>query len=216
MSRIVEPLLGVGRSATGRVWVARDADDRVAHALSQRLGVPDIVGRVLAARGVDADGGADFLNPTLKSALPDPSLFLDMDKAARRLADAVAAGERIAVFGDYDVDGATSTALLVRFLRDVGARPVIYIPDRRTEGYGPNPEAMRRLARDGVGLVVTVDCGSAAFAALEAAADAGLEVIVVGHHQAPGRGLVHSAQPTARAPTPAGPSHARRVARPTH
>ena len=184
MSRIVEPLLGVGRSATGRVWVARDADDRVAHALSQRLGVPDIVGRVLAARGVDADGGADFLNPTLKSALPDPSLFLDMDKAARRLADAVAAGERIAVFGDYDVDGATSTALLVRFLRDVGARPVIYIPDRRTEGYGPNPEAMRRLARDGVGLVVTVDCGIAAFAALEAAADAGLEVIVVDHHQA--------------------------------
>jgi len=178
------PFLGVGRSASGRLWLERACDGRAASALCQRLGLPEIVGRVLAARGVGAEDGEAFLNPSLREALPDPSGFRDMDRAADRIADAVTAGERIAIFGDYDVDGATSTALLRRFLEAAGAEVATYVPDRRTEGYGPNAPALLRLHAAGARLAVTVDCGVSAFAALEAAAAAGLDVIVVDHHQA--------------------------------
>ncbi|MDP6342009.1 MAG: DHH family phosphoesterase, partial [Alphaproteobacteria bacterium] len=178
------PLLGVERSVTGRCWRQRPGDDRIAQTLSQRLSVPDIVGRVLAARGVGIEDGETFLNPSLKLAMPDPSHLRDMDRAAARLADAIAAGEAVAVFGDYDVDGATSSALLQRYFRAVGADLTVYIPDRRKEGYGPNLEALLRLRQQGIRVVVTVDCGIAAFAALAGAAEAGLDVIVVDHHQA--------------------------------
>jgi single-stranded-DNA-specific exonuclease len=177
-------LLGVERSVTGRCWRQRPGDDRIAQTLSQRLSVPDIVGRVLAARGVGIEDGETFLNPSLKLAMPDPSHLRDMDRAAARLADAIAAGEAVAVFGDYDVDGATSSALLQRYFRAVGADLTVYIPDRRKEGYGPNLEALLRLRQQGIRVVVTVDCGIAAFAALAGAAEAGLDVIVVDHHQA--------------------------------
>ena len=177
-------VLGVVRSVSGRLWRQRPADDRTALALSQRLGVPDIVGRVLAGRGVGIEDGENFLNPSLKSALPDPSRLRDMDKAAERLADAVQGNERIAVFGDYDVDGATSAALLQRYCRAIGVDLTVYIPDRQKEGYGPNTPALLALRERGMALVVTVDCGIAAFEPLQAAADAGLDVIVVDHHQA--------------------------------
>jgi len=140
------------------------------------------VGRLLAARGVDAERAEAFLNPTLKADLPDPSTVLDMDRAAERLAIAVRGAEPIALFGDYDVDGATSSALLARFLREVGAEPRIYIPDRLREGYGPNIAAMTMLAREGARVIVTVDCGTQAHAALEAAHHAGADVIVCDHH----------------------------------
>ncbi|MBT6430400.1 MAG: single-stranded-DNA-specific exonuclease RecJ [Rhodospirillaceae bacterium] len=177
-------LLGVTQSLSGRVWRQRAADDRVALALSQRLGVPDIVGRVLAGRDVGIDDGEGFLNPTLKSALPDPSCLRDMDKAAGRLADAVTGGEQVAVFGDYDVDGATSSALLHRYFRAIGVGLEVYIPDRQKEGYGPNAPALLELQKRGASVVVTVDCGIAAFEPLQAAADAGLDMIIVDHHQA--------------------------------
>lgn len=176
--------LGVERSVTGRRWCERPGDGRMALALSQRLEVPEVVGRVLASRGVGPDEAGRFLNPTLRDMMPDPSRFKDMDVAAERLASAIMQGEQITVFGDYDVDGATSSALLKRFLDAVGARGRIYIPDRLSEGYGPNPEALLRLKEEGTSLVVTVDCGTTAYAALEAAAVAGLEVIVVDHHEA--------------------------------
>ena len=142
------------------------------------------MGRLLAGRGIAPEAAESFLSPTLRELLPDPSRFLDMDKAADRLARAVQAGEAIAVFGDYDVDGATSAALLARFFAAAG-RPIrVYIPDRMKEGYGPNLPALLALQAEGVRLVITVDCGITAFEPLAAAAAAGLEVIVVDHHVA--------------------------------
>ena len=177
-------LLGVERSLTGKRWEARLDDGRAGLTLAQRLELPEIVGRLLAARGVTSETAGLFLNPTLRDLLPNPSSLKDMDAAAARLADAVAAGEKIAVFGDYDVDGATSAALLHRFLRQIGQAPRVYIPDRMAEGYGPNAPALRRLAQEGAKVVVTVDCGITAFEALEEARKAGLESIVVDHHAA--------------------------------
>ncbi len=176
--------LGVARSLTGRRWLARLTDERAAMALAQRLQVPEIVGRVLSARGVGVDEADTFLNPVLKSLLPDPGELRGMEEGTGRLARAVTEGERIAVFGDYDVDGATSAALLARFFAAVGARCETYIPDRLREGYGPNEAALLGLKENGVSVVVTVDCGTGAHGPLEAAAAAGLDVIVVDHHEA--------------------------------
>jgi len=179
-----DAFLGVERSLTGRRWLARPGDSRVAQALSQRLGLPELIGRVLAARGIGLDEAAAFLSPTLRDLLPDPGHLRDMDKAVARLARAVQAGETIGIFGDYDVDGATSTAVLTLFLEAAGARVLTHIPDRVVEGYGPNAPALARMQAEGARLVITVDCGTTAFAALEAAAAAGQEVIVVDHHVA--------------------------------
>lgn len=176
--------LGVEASFSGKRWEAAETDERLGLALAQRHGLPEIVGRVLAARGIGADEVEDFLNPQLRRLLPDPSGFLDMDAAAERLADAICNGEKIAVFGDYDVDGATSSAVLKRFCRAAGAEIEIYIPDRMAEGYGPNLAALEKLKQEGAAVVITVDCGIVAFEALEGARAAGLEVIVVDHHQA--------------------------------
>ncbi len=174
--------LGVESSASGRRWVLRPADDRLAMTHVQRHGLPDAVARLLAARGVGVEDAPDFLEPTLRRFLPDPSHLKDMDVAIARLVAAVRGGEPIAVFGDYDVDGATSSALLLRFFRAVGARIEAYIPDRIVEGYGPNASALLALQARGVKVVVTVDCGVTAHAPLATAAEAGLDVIVVDHH----------------------------------
>ena len=175
-------VLGVERSLSGRRWRQRAADDRLGLTLAQRLGVPEILGRVLAGRGVEPESAERFLNPTLREQLPDPSAFKDMDAAVARLLRAIKAGELIALFGDYDVDGATSAALLRRFLEAVGARVVVYVPDRLKEGYGPNAPALCKLKSEGVAVAVTVDCGITAHAPLAAAAEAGLDVIVIDHH----------------------------------
>ena len=175
-------VLGVEHSLSGRRWRQRLADDRIGLALAQRLSVPEILGRVLAARGVDVEGAERFLSPTLREQLPDPSGFKDMDVAVSRLVRAVKSSELIAIFGDYDVDGATSAALLRRFLESVGARVMVYVPDRLREGYGPNAPALLKLQSEGVAVVVTVDCGITAHAPLATAATAGLDVVVVDHH----------------------------------
>ena len=143
----------------------------------------DLVDQLLLARGVDATDLARHRAPTLRHFLPDPSVFADMDKAATRLADAVEANEAIAIFGDYDVDGATSAALLTLLLRRLGVEPIVYIPDRLMEGYGPSGKALVELKGRGASLAITVDCGAQAFEALAEAAAAGLEVIVCDHHQ---------------------------------
>ncbi len=176
--------LGIEHSVTGKWWRQRPGDDRMAVTLSQRFGVPEIVGRVMAARGIGLDDAETFLTPTLRDLMPDPSSLRDMDKAVSRIVDAVVNGEKIALFGDYDVDGATSTALLVRVFRAIGLDVVVHIPDRLTEGYGPNAPALLELKRRGADLVLTVDCGVTAYAPLETAAEAGLDVIVVDHHAA--------------------------------
>lgn len=174
--------LGVARSALGRRWVERAHDPSLALSLAQRLKTAEVVGRLLVGRGVDPAQADAYLNPSLKTDLPNPSSVKDMDVAAARLAEAVQRAEKIAIFGDYDVDGATSSALVARYLRAVGSEPVIYIPDRIAEGYGPNVPAMTTLARDGAKVIVTVDCGTQAHAALAAAKAEGADVIVCDHH----------------------------------
>ncbi len=177
-------LLGVERSLAGRRWQLHPVDDRLSSALSQHHGLPEIIGRILAARGVTVDAAEDYLRPTLRALMPDPSALKDMDRAADRIAHAIASGERIAVFGDYDVDGATSAALLLRYLRALGGDPLLHIPDRMAEGYGPNAPALRALREAGASLVITVDCGTTALEPLAAAKADGVEVIVLDHHAA--------------------------------
>jgi single-stranded-DNA-specific exonuclease len=182
--------LGIERSATGRRWRQRgDAagsgagSDNLALAIAQKHGLPDLVGRLLVARGVAPDDVPGYLEPTLRDLLPDPSRFRDMEKAVARLIAAIDAGEQIVVWGDYDVDGATSTALLQRYFAAIGHPVGRYIPDRIREGYGPNTEALLKLREEGAAVVVTVDCGITAHEPLAAAAAAGLDVIVIDHHQ---------------------------------
>ncbi|HEX7388947.1 MAG TPA: DHH family phosphoesterase, partial [Acidiphilium sp.] len=176
---------GVTHSLTGRRWVWREAEDRVAQAIAQRTGVPDLVGRLLAARGVPVDRAADFLDPTLRVWLPDPSILTDMDRAAARIAEAVRSGETVGIFGDYDVDGACSGALMALGLDQLGTRTINYVPDRLREGYGPNAPALLGLAAQGASLIVCVDCGTAAHEALAALAGRA-DIIVLDHHKIEG------------------------------
>ncbi len=174
----------VDRSVCGRRWQLRTVDETLALTISQRLDLPEIVGRVLASRGVGIDAAPTFLRPRIRDCLPDPSHLLDLDVAVDRLASAIDAREPIGILADYDVDGASSAALLSRYLSAIGATSQIDVPDRLREGYGPNPVALERLATLGCRLVVTVDSGTTAFEALGAAAELGQEVIVVDHHVA--------------------------------
>ena len=174
--------LGVSCSATGRRWVGPSVEeDRLSEAMAQSTGLPAPVCRTLARRGVTADESAGFLAPTLRDLMPDPRSLRDMERAAARFLQAVNAGERIAVFADYDVDGGASAALLLTWLRAMGQEATLYIPDRIDEGYGPNDEAMQMLARDH-GLIVCVDCGTLSHGPIAAAQ--GADVVVLDHHLA--------------------------------
>ena len=172
---------GVARSFTGRRWLLKPVDAALEKELLREL--PPVVARLLALRGVSLAQAAEYLAPKLKTLLPDPFVLKDMETAVMRVAAALSAGERIAVFGDYDVDGSTSAALLSDFLSALGAAPRVYIPDRMKEGYGPSPTAMRALSVEGARLVITVDCGAAATAALQEAHSLGLDVVVLDHHR---------------------------------
>ena len=177
--------LGVERSASGRRWRLRGvADDGAAAALATQLALPEILARLLVQRGIAVEDAARFLSPRLREQLPDPAYLKDMDRAVARLVHAIREHEKIVVFGDYDVDGATSAALLLRFLAAVGVEAGLYVPDRMREGYGPNAPALLRLKEQGVGLVITVDCGTTAYDALAAAQAAGLDLVVIDHHVA--------------------------------
>jgi single-stranded-DNA-specific exonuclease len=180
------PFLGVSASAKGYAWRERltgEAQLR-AGAISQRHGLPELLGRVLAARGITIDDVHVVLNPTLKALMPDPSSVRDMDAAAARIADAIVKRQSIAIFGDYDVDGASSAALVARFVAHHGLQARIYIPDRLFEGYGPNPAAIEGLINDGAQLIVTVDCGTTSREPLARAGELGCDVVVIDHHQA--------------------------------
>ena len=178
--------LGVERSVCGRPWRDR-LDERAttrALAIAQRHNVPELLARILAGRGVEVDEVEAFLDPTVRRLMPDPHTVTAMEEAALRLSDAMIRGEQVAIFGDYDVDGATASALLARFLRLGGSEPIVHIPDRIFEGYGPNVEAIRAFAERGAKLLVTVDCGTASIEPLAEARRLGLDVIVIDHHQA--------------------------------
>ena len=178
--------LEVERSACGRAWRDRLDERGTARALSmtQRHNVSELVARVLAGRNVGIDDVTAFLDPTIKQLMPDPDVLTDMPAAASRIADAVEKAEQIAIFGDYDVDGATSAAVLAKFLRLAGREPLIHIPDRIFEGYGPNTEAIGSLAERGAKLLVTVDCGTTSIEPLTRARELGLDTVVIDHHQA--------------------------------
>ncbi len=181
-TRSPDCLLGVERSALGQTWRARCADERLIATLSQQHGISDLLARILAGRGIGVEEAAAYLSPSLRDSLPDPLHLKDMDKAVARIADAVQAGETIGVFGDYDVDGATSSALLARYGAMVRMPVHVHIPDRRTEGYGPNIGGLRGLKEKGASLVLTVDCGTVAFEPLAQARAEGIGVIVLDHH----------------------------------
>ncbi|MGN6377070.1 MAG: single-stranded-DNA-specific exonuclease RecJ [Sphingomonas sp.] len=174
------PVLDIHRSILGQPWrwraLAADARD-------PGFAPDDLVTQLLLARGCPREALEAHRTPSIRAFMPDPSTFRDMDRAAGRLADAVQAGERVTIFGDYDVDGATSAALMVRLLRDLGLDPATYIPDRLMEGYGPSGEALVRIAEGGSSLIVTVDCGAQAFEALAMASEAKVDVVVVDHHK---------------------------------
>lgn len=175
-------LPAMGETASGRRWVLRDADPRTALAIAQDQGLDIMIARALAARGVTINEAAQYLNPSLREALPDPFVLTDMEPGAARLTRAIVNGETIGVFGDYDVDGTTASAILFRYFKALGVDIPVYLPDRILEGYGPSAEAFRSLKSDGSQIIVTVDCGASAHDAIEAAVADGLDVVVVDHH----------------------------------
>jgi len=174
-----QALIGAQASLSGRAWRWRGGNMD----LGGRDAGDDLITQILLSRGIAREDLERQRSPTLRGFLPDPSVFQDMDKAARRLADAIIAREAITVYGDYDVDGATSAALLIRLIRSLGHEAAHYIPDRLLEGYGPTGEALVRLAEQGSQLIVTVDCGAMAHEALAQAAQTGVDVVVVDHHK---------------------------------
>jgi single-stranded-DNA-specific exonuclease len=180
------PFLDVSASITGRAWVDRLnwATARTATAISQRSGLSDILSRILAARNVTIDEADAYLEPTIRNLMPDPSTLTAMDDLAERIAKAITDNERIALFGDYDVDGASSCALMVRYLRHFGLDPQVHIPDRIFEGYGPNIAAMDKLIDAGATLIITLDCGTTSEAPIAHARERGADVLVIDHHLA--------------------------------
>jgi single-stranded-DNA-specific exonuclease len=181
---MTDAFLNVERSLKGRRWVARLKDQRLAEAIAQKNDLPEILGRVMAARGVGVDEAEAWLNPTLRGLMPKPSDFMDMEKGAGRLADAIVAGEKIGIISDYDVDGVSSAALMLRFLHSVGRDASVYIPDRISEGYGPSAAAVTALKEQGTQVLLTLDCGVLSHDPLAHAAELGLTAIIVDHHQA--------------------------------
>jgi len=182
---IASAALGIERSLAGRRWRWAQGDARTGMALAQQLDLPEALGAMLAARGIGVDTARAFLEPSLREGCPDPSRLVDMDAAADRLAFAARTGERVAIFADYDVDGAASATLVADHLEALGARPFVYVPDRGTEGYGPQTDALGRLVSEGASLIVCVDCGTAgeaAFTPLAGLAD----IVVLDHHKAEG------------------------------
>jgi single-stranded-DNA-specific exonuclease len=179
-SQALSHVFGVSQSLTGRAWRWRGGNMELGAGFGSGR---DIVDQLMIARGVAPEDIERHRQPTLRNFLPDPSIFQDMETAADRMAQAVLAHERITIYGDYDVDGATSSALLILLLRELGIEADYYIPDRLLEGYGPSGEALVKLGESGSSLVVTVDCGAMAHDALAMAHDAGVDVIVVDHHK---------------------------------
>ena len=181
---MAEPFLNVTSSVTGRTWVDRldDAQLRTAQAITQRSEISEIVARIIAARGVGIEEAAEYLNPTIRGLMPDPSSLADMDKLAARLVQAITNNEKVALFGDYDVDGASACALMSRYLRHFGLTPDVHIPDRIFEGYGPNNAAMDKLIDAGASLIVTLDCGTTSDGPIAHAKSRGADVLVIDHH----------------------------------
>lgn len=183
-SEMEQAFLGVQESLSGKRWLAKPVNERLAMMFAQRYKLPEAAARLMASRGIGIEEADVFLSPSLQNSMPNPSLLKDVDKATDLIVQAMLKNEKIAIFGDYDVDGATSSALLIRYLREFGLSPIIHIPDRVEEGYGPNSPALEKLAKAGVSLVIFVDCGTTAFEPLSRGRDLGLKQVVLDHHTA--------------------------------
>lgn len=170
------------KSVSGKRWIKKEIDERLVEQIVQRHNLPEFLSRILVSRGVSVDHVDSFLNPKMRDSIPDPFHLKDMDKGAARIVKAIENGESIFIFGDYDVDGATSSSLLKRFFRDIGVDSRIFIPDRIIDGYGPSKQIIDRLKNEGADVVITVDCGAVAFEPLEYASQIGVDVIVIDHH----------------------------------
>ena len=169
-------------SVRNKVWTLHEVEEREVTYVRQKHGVNEVVAKIIASRCASLDQVDNFLNPKIKNLLPDPFLLKDMKKAVARMIQAITNKERIIIFGDYDVDGATSSAIIANYLRMIGIKADIYIPDRIQEGYGPNQNALTKFINDGYSLCITVDCGTVACDILEAATKDGLDIIVIDHH----------------------------------
>ena len=170
------------KSSCGKYWRSRDYDEGFISDLVRVLKISDLLARLLSSRVSSLEEAEQFLDPKIKSQLPDPMHLKDMEQAIERTIKAIQASEKICIFADYDVDGATSSALLLNIFKELQVSANIYVPDRISEGYGPTVEAMRKIHKNGASLLITVDCGSVAFEALDAASDIGMDVIVIDHH----------------------------------
>ena len=190
---VIAELPAMGDAASGRKWALRDANPRDALGVAQICELEPVIARALAARGVTTENAAAHLSPSLRDALPDPNVLTDMKAATDRVTRAVIDGEGIGVFGDYDVDGVTASAILRLYFRELGVEVPVYLPDRVAEGYGPSVEAFKELKKSGAGVIITVDCGAAAHDAIDAAADEDLDIVVVDHHQMSGPPPVRAA-----------------------
>ncbi len=184
MPETPRPFLDITQSVSGRAWVDRldTGAARNATAIGQRTGIPDILARIMAGRGVSLEAAESYLEPTIRALMPDPSTMTGMDDLAERLAKAITDNEPVALFGDYDVDGACSCALMTRFLRHFGIEPQVHIPDRIFEGYGPNSAAMDKLIDAGASLIITLDCGTTSEGPIAHAREKGADVLVIDHH----------------------------------
>ena len=184
MPEAPRPFLDITQSVSGRAWVDRldTSAARNATAIGQRTGIPDILARIMAGRGVSLEAAESYLEPTIRALMPDPSTMTGMDDLAERLARAIADNESVALFGDYDVDGACSCALMARYLRHFGIEPQVHIPDRIFEGYGPNSAAMDKLIDAGASLIITLDCGTTSEGPIAHAREKGADVLVIDHH----------------------------------
>jgi single-stranded-DNA-specific exonuclease len=169
-------------SILGAVWQQNPLDERLCLAMKQKFDLDHALAQILAVKNIPLENVENFLNPSIKTSLPDPFELLDMQKAVDHAIDAIKNNKKITIFADYDVDGATSSSLLKRFFAQIGVDVGIYVPDRIQEGYGPNADALLKLKKQGTDLVITVDCGAVAFEPLEKAHEAGLEIIVIDHH----------------------------------
>ncbi|MVS97958.1 single-stranded-DNA-specific exonuclease RecJ [Devosia marina] len=184
MPETPRPFLDITQSVSGRAWVDRldMGAARNATAIGQRTGIPDILARIMAGRGVSLEAAESYLEPTIRALMPDPSTMTGMDDLAERLAKAITDNESVALFGDYDVDGACSCALMTRYLRHFGIEPQVHIPDRIFEGYGPNSAAMDKLIEAGASLIITLDCGTTSEGPIAHAREKGADVLVIDHH----------------------------------
>ncbi len=176
--------LNVKNSINNKAWIDRlsPQEARIAKAISQQSGISEIIARILAGRGVEIEEAEDFLSPTIRSLMPDPSILSDMDNLIERLSRAIINKEKIALFGDYDVDGACSVALMQKYLNHFGIETIIHIPDRIFEGYGPNNGAMEKFVNQGANLIITLDCGTLSIQAIEYAKKLGADILVIDHH----------------------------------